>query len=81
MSNSFVLVINSGSSSLKFAVIDSVTGDVFAKALDRRFDTARGGFYTWSNSVTNRSAAMRILKGWAVILREALDEAHPELND
>jgi hypothetical protein len=72
---------SAGEMTLYIELIDSVTGDVFAKALDRRFDNARGGFYTWSNSVTNRAAAMRILKGWAVILREALDEAHPELND
>ncbi|MDX2321837.1 MAG: acetate/propionate family kinase, partial [Moritella sp.] len=37
MSNSFVLVINSGSSSLKFAVIDSNTGDVVLSGLGECF--------------------------------------------
>ncbi|MBN3494067.1 acetate/propionate family kinase [Vibrio neptunius] len=37
MSNSFVLVINSGSSSLKFAVIDSVTGDAVVTGLGECF--------------------------------------------
>lgn len=37
MSNSFVLVINSGSSSLKFAVIDSVTGDAVVSGLGECF--------------------------------------------
>ncbi|EGR2713868.1 acetate/propionate family kinase [Vibrio parahaemolyticus] len=37
MSNSFVLVINSGSSSLKFAVIDSVSGDVVLSGLGECF--------------------------------------------
>ena len=37
MSNSFVLVINSGSSSLKFAVIDSNTGDAVLSGLGECF--------------------------------------------
>ncbi|EHK0839503.1 TPA: acetate/propionate family kinase [Vibrio parahaemolyticus] len=37
MSNSFVLVINSGSSSLKFAVIDSVSGDAVLSGLGECF--------------------------------------------
>ncbi|GAB2651791.1 acetate/propionate family kinase [Vibrio panuliri] len=37
MSNSFVLVINSGSSSLKFAVIDSQTGDAIVSGLGECF--------------------------------------------
>jgi hypothetical protein len=56
-------------------LIDSVTGDIFAKALDRRVDNARSSFYTWASRATNMAAADRILKGWATILREALDEA------
>ncbi|ELB2159230.1 acetate/propionate family kinase [Vibrio parahaemolyticus] len=37
MSNSFVLVINSGSSSLKFAVIDSISGDAVLSGLGECF--------------------------------------------
>ncbi|MDL1992661.1 acetate/propionate family kinase [Vibrio parahaemolyticus] len=37
MSNSFVLVINSGSSSLKFAVIDAVSGDAVLSGLGECF--------------------------------------------
>jgi hypothetical protein len=66
---------SAGSMTLYIELIDSVTGDIFAKALDRRADNSAGNFYTWSNSVTNRAAAQRILKGWATILRKALDEA------
>ncbi|EGR2794990.1 acetate kinase [Vibrio navarrensis] len=40
MSNSFVLVINSGSSSLKFAVIDSVSGDAVLSGLGECFGLA-----------------------------------------
>jgi hypothetical protein len=38
-------------------------------------DNRNAGFYTWANSVTNRAAADRILKGWAGILVDALKEA------
>ncbi|HFQ5061816.1 TPA: acetate/propionate family kinase [Vibrio vulnificus] len=46
MSNSFVLVINSGSSSLKFAVINSVTGEVVLSGLGECFglEDARMGW-------------------------------------
>lgn len=37
MSNSYVLVINSGSSSLKFAVIDSQTGEALISGLGECF--------------------------------------------
>lgn len=40
MSNSFVLVINSGSSSLKFAVIDSVCGNAVLSGLGECFGLA-----------------------------------------
>jgi hypothetical protein len=44
-------------------------------ALDRKVDRRKDGFYTWSNSVTNQAAALRILQGWATILLNALNEA------
>ena len=65
---------SAGEMTLYIELYDSVTGDIMAKALDRKMDT-NSGFYTWSNSVTNRAAAQRILKGWAKILVTALDEA------
>jgi hypothetical protein len=66
---------SAGEMTLYIELYDSITGDIFAKALDRKFDRANAGFYTWTNSVTNRAAAMRILKGWAKILVDALNEA------
>jgi hypothetical protein len=66
---------NAGEMTLYIEIYDSVTGDLIAKALDRRADTSRQGYYTWTNSVTNKSAAKRILKGWADILLDALNEA------
>jgi hypothetical protein len=64
-----------GEMTLYIELYDSVTGDMIAKALDRRVDNSRSGSYTWTNSVTNTRAAQRILKGWATILLDALNEA------
>jgi len=66
---------SAGEMTLYVEIYDSVTGDLLAKALDRRIDSAMGGYYTWTNSVTNKAAAERILKGWAEILLDALNEA------
>lgn len=68
-------VSSAGEMTLYVEAYDSVTGDLIAKALDRKADRQNDGFYTWSNSVTNRAAAQRILKGWATILLNALNEA------
>ena len=66
---------SAGEMTLYIEIYDSITGDLIAKALDRKADTARQGFYTWTNSVTNKAAAKRILQGWADILLDALNEA------
>jgi hypothetical protein len=66
---------SAGEMTLYVELYDSVTGDLLAKALDRRIDNTRMGYYTWTNSVTNRAAALKILQGWAQILLDALNEA------
>lgn len=67
---------SAGEMTLYIELYDSVTGDMIAKALDRKMDNpSRSGFYTWANSVTNKAAATRILNGWAKILLDALNEA------
>jgi hypothetical protein len=60
---------------LYIELFDSVTGDLIAKALDRREDRPNSDMYTWANSSTNKAAAKRILQGWANILLDALNEA------
>lgn len=73
---SYSYTSSAGEMTLYLELFDSVTGDIIAKSLDRRVDNAFHGSYTWTNSVTNRAAAERILKGWAKVLTNALDEAH-----
>ncbi len=67
-------VSSAGEMSLYVELFDSVTGDLVAKALDRKMDPDRG-YYTWANSATNKAAADRILRGWANILLDALNES------
>ena len=67
---------SAGEMTLYIQLFDSETGDLIAKALDRGIDNPNEvGFYTWANASTNRTAARRILKGWADILLNALNEA------
>lgn len=65
---------SAGEMTLYLELYDSVTGDIIAKALDRRRDR-ESGFFQWQTRVTNRQAANRILQHWAKTLREGLDEA------
>mgnify|MGYP001031137996 CR=1 FL=1 len=66
---------SAGEMTLYVELYDSVTGDLIAKAMDRKADRSNDGFYTWTNRATNKAAADRILKGWAKILVDALNEA------
>ena len=67
---------SAGEMTLYIELHDSETGDLIAKALDRSIDNPnQQGFYTWANASTNQRAAERILKGWADLLLNALNEA------
>ena len=68
-------VESAGEMTLYVELYDSVTGDLIAKAMDAQADRGYAGYYTWANSVTNRAAARRILKGWAQLLIGALNQA------
>jgi len=63
-----------GEMTLHMELYDSVSGDILAKALDRKVDR-KTGYFEWQNRVTNRAAANRILQVWANVLKEGLDDA------
>lgn len=63
-----------GEMTLYMELYDSVSGELLAKALDRKEDR-RTGYFEWQNRVTNRAAANRILQVWAGVLKEGLDDA------
>ena len=65
---------SAGEMTLYVELYDSATGAKIGQALDRQraMDT---GHFSYSNRVTNRTEADRILRKWAGLLVEALDEA------
>lgn len=65
---------SSGEMTLYVELFDSVTDDLIAKALDRKYDR-QSGYFQWQSRVTNKAAANRILKEWAKVLKEGLDAA------
>lgn len=65
---------SAGEMTLELELFDSLTNDLIVKARDRQRDF-RDGYYEWRNSVSNRSAAQRMMKVWAKSFRQALDEA------
>ncbi|MDH3748437.1 MAG: DUF3313 domain-containing protein [Gammaproteobacteria bacterium] len=67
---------SAGAATLYIELYDSVTGDILARAVDRKEARKAGGYLSYSNRVTNRSDARRLLGRWAGLLREKLDELH-----
>jgi ribosomal protein L17 len=65
---------SAGEMTLYLELYDSVTDDLIAKAMDRQKDR-KTGYFRWQTRVTNRAAANRILKVWANVLKDGLDEA------
>jgi len=70
-------VASAGAATLYVELYDSVSGEILARAIDRRnmqnYGTAR-----WANSVSNRADAARMFKRWASLLRQAMDEVRQE---
>ncbi|MBT4518475.1 MAG: DUF3313 family protein [Halieaceae bacterium] len=66
---------SAGEMTLSMDLVDATTGETLARIVDRRrdYDNTR---MQWSNSVTNRSVAIRIIKRWTRTLRDGLDEIH-----
>lgn len=63
-----------GHMTLGIELRDAVTNTLMARALDRGRGTDTGRF-TWSNSVSNRAEAERMLTVWANQMKDALDAA------
>ena len=67
---------SSGAATVFVELFDSVTGDVLARAADRKVAERMGGYLSYSNRVTNTQDAKKMMRGWARSLRERLDEYH-----
>ncbi len=66
----------SGAATLYVELYDSVSGDILARAADRQTTRSIGYTLSYTNRVTNRADAKRMLGIWADLLRAALDEYH-----
>jgi hypothetical protein len=69
---------SSGVATLYIELFDSVTGDILARAIDRKAARTAGSFLTYTNQVTNRADARRALGSWADMLRTRLDKFRDE---
>ncbi len=67
---------SAGAATIYIELYDSVTGDILARAADRKAARSMGGFMSYTDRVTNRADARRMLGTWAELLRDRLDEIH-----
>jgi hypothetical protein len=65
---------SAGEMTLFLELFDGATGEIIARVVDRRQARDQGRLM-WQNAITNRSEADRMLRKWAVLARESLDEA------
>lgn len=66
---------SAGSMTLELEFRDSITGDVLGRVEDSRNAPDRG-YMQYTNSVTNKAEADRMLRRWAGMLVTSLDRAH-----
>lgn len=71
---------SAGSMTLYLELYDAETDDLLAKALDPTADR-QSAFMQWQTGPANRQAGKRMMKPWAVALREGLDEARKQTGD
>jgi len=57
---------------------DSVSGEILARAIDRKRARNVGRIPQWTTAGTNRDDARKILRRWADLIVDRLDEVHGE---
>lgn len=71
---------DAGSMTLYVELYDSETDDLLAKALDPTADR-QTAFMQWQTGPANRQAGKRMMRPWAVALREGLDRAREHTGE
>jgi hypothetical protein len=66
---------SAGEMTLKMDFLDSSTNALIGRVIDRREDNSSSSYIQYTNSITNRADAERIVRSWANLLIKALDEA------
>ena len=79
-SRSYTYVDSAGAATLYIELYDSVSGEILARAVDRKAGRDYGRM-EWSTSSSNRAEGRRVMRRWAGWLREALDEVHGKSED
>ena len=77
---SYTFVNSAGAATLYIELYDSVSGEILARAVDRKAGRDYGRM-EWSTSSSNRAEARRIVRRWAGWLREGLDEVRAGDSD
>jgi hypothetical protein len=62
---SYSFTASTGSAVLYIELFDGLSGAIIGRAADRQTVRNAGGRVAWSNSVTNRADARRMIGGWA----------------
>jgi len=69
---SYTFATSTGAMTLYMEFYDGATGEIVARIADRKAGR-NSSRMMWQNAVTNRADAERIIRGWAVTLREGLE--------
>jgi len=59
-------------------VVDSMSGEVIARAVERRAAQRAGGQMVLANTVTTWTEVRRLARGWATKLRDGMDSVPTE---
>ena len=76
-SRSVYLLTNIGDATLVLEIRDSESNRILARAVDRRAAESIGGTFRRSNTATNSVEVKRLIRHWAVALREGLEGFNP----
>jgi hypothetical protein len=71
-----VFLSSVGEITLVLQLADSETGEVLARAVERRAAQSAGGSLQWSSPVTTWAEVRRLARRWARNLRERMDQLH-----
>ena len=74
-SRSYTYVDSRGAATLYIELYDSISGEILARAVDRKADRSHGTMQ-WATRTGGRADAKRIMRTWAGWLRERMDEVH-----
>lgn len=77
--NTKVYTADAGEMTLIMQLHDSITGQILARAIDRR--SASHAYWNWTTSVTNTADAKRVISSWSTSLRKAFDASRSESSE